>query len=150
MAVPCDVASTTMPAVAEGVTHVCAGPHSCEGGQPPQLPLQPSSPQVLPVQSALQRPGAPASVPFPERASPEAASAVKAASDEPVLASPDAPSRPPSAAALDPPSWRPLSAPPAGSFEVAEHAAATSGSATMAANAAPRWGSCIGTGWNID
>lgn len=40
-------------------THVCAGPQSCEGGQPPQVPLQPSSPQVFPVQLAWQSRGTP-------------------------------------------------------------------------------------------
>jgi hypothetical protein len=33
---------------------VCAGPQSCDGGQPPQVPPQPSSPQVFPVQSDWQ------------------------------------------------------------------------------------------------
>jgi hypothetical protein len=35
-------------------TQVCAGPQSWEGGQPPQVPWQPSSPQVFPVQLGVQ------------------------------------------------------------------------------------------------
>jgi len=41
-------------AVPLGATQVCAGPQSCDGGQPPQVPPQPLSPQVFPVQSVWQ------------------------------------------------------------------------------------------------
>ena len=37
-------------------TQVCAGPQSWEGGHPPQVPWQPSLPQVFPVQLAAQAP----------------------------------------------------------------------------------------------
>jgi hypothetical protein len=40
--------------VLEEAVHVCEAPHSWEGGQPPQVPPHPSSPQVLPVQSGVQ------------------------------------------------------------------------------------------------
>jgi hypothetical protein len=29
---------------------VCDGPQSCDGGHPPHVPAQPSSPQLFPVQ----------------------------------------------------------------------------------------------------
>jgi hypothetical protein len=64
--VPWDLASTTMVLVLGGVTQVCAGPQSWEGGQPPQVLPQPSLPQVFPVQSGLQLVGVPESAPPPE------------------------------------------------------------------------------------
>jgi hypothetical protein len=56
MTVPWDFGSTTMLVVLGDATHVCAGPQSCEGGQPPQVPWHPSSPQVFPVQFGVQAP----------------------------------------------------------------------------------------------
>jgi len=47
-------ASTTMLVVLVGVSQVCVALQSWEGLQPPQVPLQPSGPHVLPVQSAWQ------------------------------------------------------------------------------------------------
>jgi hypothetical protein len=40
--------------VLDEATHVWAALHSFEGGHPPHVPLQPSSPHVLPVQLGLQ------------------------------------------------------------------------------------------------
>src|SRR5947207_15557060 len=54
MGVPWDLASTTMEVVLGDATQVFAGPQSWDGGQPPQVPPQPSSPQVSPVQLGLQ------------------------------------------------------------------------------------------------
>ncbi len=51
IAVPWEVGSTTMLVVLEGATQDCAALQSWEGGQPPQVPAQPSVPQVFPVQS---------------------------------------------------------------------------------------------------
>ena len=52
--VPCEMVSTTMVAVFEGMTHVCEAPHRWDGGQPPHVPPQPSSPHVLPVHTGVQ------------------------------------------------------------------------------------------------
>ncbi len=54
MTVPWDFASTTMLVVLEDATQVWAEPQSWEGGHPPQVPWQPSSPQVFAVQSGVQ------------------------------------------------------------------------------------------------
>ncbi len=63
MAVRCDLASTTMLLWLGEATQVFADPHNWDGGQPPQLPPQPSSPHVLLAQSGLQFGGAPESAP---------------------------------------------------------------------------------------
>lgn len=49
--------------VFEGVTHVCEAPHSWEGGQPPHVPPQPSSPHVLPVHVDVQLEAPPSDIP---------------------------------------------------------------------------------------
>src|ERR1700677_952695 len=54
MGVFCESASTVTVAVPLGATQVCVDPQSCDGGQPPQVPPPPSSPQVFPVQFAWQ------------------------------------------------------------------------------------------------
>jgi hypothetical protein len=52
--------------VLEGATQVCEAPHSWEGGQPPHVPPQPSSPQVLPVHVAVQLEAPPSDIPLEE------------------------------------------------------------------------------------
>jgi hypothetical protein len=54
MTVPWDFVSTTMLVVLEDATQVWAEPQSWDGGHPPQVPWQPSSPQVFAVQSGVQ------------------------------------------------------------------------------------------------
>src|SRR5579872_6431101 len=70
MGVSWDFASTTMALPPTGARHVCAGPQSADGAQPPQVPPHPLGPQTLPVQSALQLGGPPSELP-PEDEAPE-------------------------------------------------------------------------------
>jgi hypothetical protein len=87
------------------------GPQSWEGGQPPQVPPQPSSPQVFAVQLALLQlvAGPPSEVP-PEDELPDEPSGVPVPPlDEPPPSPPDEPTVPSSlpaasAAPEDPPS----------------------------------------------
>src|ERR1700721_1442750 len=51
MGVSCKAASTTIPDVA-GAAQANDALHICDGGQPPQVPLHPSSPHGFPVPSA--------------------------------------------------------------------------------------------------
>ena len=53
--------------VVEGALHVCKGLQSSEGGQPPQVPPQPSLPQVFPEQFGAHA-EAPPSTGAPEEA----------------------------------------------------------------------------------
>ena len=108
MTVPWDRASTTMLDELEGAMQVPDVPQSCEGGQPPQVPPQASSPQVLPAQLDLQPGAGPPSAVLPDDEPPDAPSGDPVPPlDEPVLPEeppddPPAPSSPP-AAASDPP-----------------------------------------------
>src|SRR5512146_1887468 len=63
-------ASTTTPAP-DIAWQVPFEPHSCVGGQPPQVPLHPSPPQVLPEQEGVQA-APPVPVAPPEAAAPAA------------------------------------------------------------------------------
>jgi hypothetical protein len=56
MGVSCALASTTMALEALGVWQDPLDPQSCEGAHDPQVPPQPSSPQVLLPQSGEQAP----------------------------------------------------------------------------------------------
>src|SRR4051812_48299129 len=91
--VRCELVSTTMLVVLPaGSTQLPCALHSWEGRHPPHVPLQPSSPQVLPLQSGLQlligpEPPAPAVAPLP--ASPPVADAP--APDEPLAEGPPLP-----------------------------------------------------------
>src|SRR5580658_444372 len=97
MTVPCDRASTTMLDVLAGAMQVPEAAQSCEGGQPPQVPPQPSSPHVFAVQFDLQFGAGP-----PSEVPPDAPSCVPAA---PLEEPPDealAPSSPPAATSRPP------------------------------------------------
>ena len=97
MAVPCGPASTTMLLVLPvGATQLPCALHSCEGGQPPQVPVQPSLPHVLPLQSGVQLCGE------PEPAAP--------AADPPL---PDAPPLPEAPPEVPPPLTPPVEDAPA-------------------------------------
>ena len=54
MGVSWDFASTTTLVVLEDATQVCEDPQSWDGGQPPQVCPQPSSPHVFPLQLGVQ------------------------------------------------------------------------------------------------
>ncbi len=106
---PCDFASTTMLVVLDGATQVWAALQSLDGGQPPHVPLQPSSPHVLPVHLGVQL----ADVPPPDAlpAEPPAALPPDEAPDDPLVEPPleETPACPP--VATSPPPVAP--APPA-------------------------------------
>jgi hypothetical protein len=101
--------------VLEGAVHVPEAPQSWEGGQPPHVPPQPSSPQVFPVQLALQFAAGPPSEALPDEDppdddAPDDAPDVAPLDEPPPPSPPDEPPAPtslppsPSAAPEEPPS----------------------------------------------
>jgi hypothetical protein len=93
MGVPWELASTTTPVAIDGATQVCDVPQSCEGGQPPQVCPQPSSPQVFPLQLEVQlTPPPPLALP-PEPPLPVVPPVPT--TPEPPLLTPPAPPKPP-------------------------------------------------------
>src|SRR6185312_602541 len=107
MGVSCDFASTTMLDVLEDATHVWAEPQSWDGGQPPHVCPQPSSPQVLALQFGVQlAPLPPVGVDPPEPLTtlpPEPELPPEPLPPCPVLLVPPEPVLPPDPAAPPPP-----------------------------------------------